>query len=263
MTLTKEEFSLYSRQIFVKELGVKAQETLQKTPIAVIGLGGLGSAVTLYLNSSGFGKILLFDFDEVDISNLARQVIHSASNLGDNKTLSAQKSLNFLNEKKDASKIRQNSILSFTEKLDKTQLEATLVSHKISIVVDCSDNFQTRAQLNEIAVHNKMALISGSCIGLQGQLTTYDFRFENLGPCYNCLFSDVLDESMPADTCASAGVISPLVGVIGSLQVLEAIKLANNLQSLQGKLILFNSLTMAFQETLIHKDKGCKICNIF
>jgi adenylyltransferase/sulfurtransferase len=213
----------------------------------VIGLGGLGSPVALYLAAAGVGKLTLVDDDEVELSNLQRQIIHREKSVGEAKVASAADSIAALN--KD---IIVNTI---TQRLDQTALEQQVAL--VDVVVDCSDNFETRFLLNAVTQKMNKPLVSGAAIRMEGQITVYDPRQENSG-CYRCLYQD---EGELQQTCSEVGVLSPLLGVIGSIQAVETIKLLSEIgQSLAGRLLILDAFTMQWREIKLKPNPNCPIC---
>jgi|TARA_B110000263_G_C15196628_1_gene458660 molybdopterin/thiamine biosynthesis adenylyltransferase len=240
----------YSRHILLPEIEYAGQEKLLNSHCLIIGAGGLGSPASIYLASSGIGKITICDFDDVDISNLQRQILHSDQSIGTNKALSASKFLN---------KVNSEIIITPIEKKLNID-EMTDIAKDVDVIIDCSDNFETRYALNKIAFHLNKPLVSGAAIKFDGQISVFDFR-NATSPCYECLFPDSKTEAELR--CADHGVFSPLVGMIGSTQAAEAIKIILNVgNSLMGRLLLLNSKDMTWKTIKIVKDKSCKICSI-
>jgi len=214
----------------------------------VIGLGGLGSPVAMYLAASGVGHLHLVDFDTVDVSNLQRQVVHTEQTLGVNKAESAKQVL-----------LALNPLITVTTITEKVAPSAWVnVLDNIDIVVDCTDNFATRFALNRACFTLKKPLVSGAAIRMEGQLSVYDFRLGS-SPCYQCLYSpDATDDLR----CAEAGVLSPVVGVMGSLQALETVKLITQTgDSLVGRLLLFDAKSHQWRTLLLPKDPACLLCS--
>lgn len=242
-----EELLRYSRHILLPELDVQGQLKLARSRVLIIGLGGLGSPVALYLAASGVGHLVLVDDDRVDLSNLQRQIVHREAALGVNKARSAAKAL-----------FEVNSAVAVTvieARLDEAELEAQ--ARQADVLVDCSDNFITRRAVNRACVAAKTPLVSGAAIRLEGQLAVFDPR-EAASPCYQCLYPELSDEQL---TCAESGVMAPVVGVIGSLQALEAIKLLASVgQASWGRLLLFDALAGQFRHFTLTKDLACPIC---
>ncbi|MBE0493973.1 MAG: molybdopterin-synthase adenylyltransferase MoeB [Thiomicrospira sp.] len=244
--LNDNELARYSRQILLPEIDYSGQLKLAQSHALIIGLGGLGSPVAMYLASAGVGQLTLVDFDEVDESNLQRQVIHTESRLGLNKAESAAQSLRQLNHNTQLNVI--------THQLDAAELAQQI--DQADIVLDCSDNFDTRFALNQACFKAHKPLVSGAAIRWEGQLTTYDFR-DRQSPCYECLYKRGTSTDQ---TCSQNGVVAPLVGMVGSMQALEAIKALVGLPTLMGKLMLIDGLSMSIRQFNLNKDPGCQHC---
>ncbi|MDA9210747.1 HesA/MoeB/ThiF family protein [Methylophilaceae bacterium] len=239
----------YSRHILLPEIEYEGQEKILNSHCLVIGAGGLGSPVSIYLASSGIGKITICDFDDVDISNLQRQILHNDKSIGTNKAFSARKFLNKINS--------ETTIIPINKKLNIDGM--TKIAKNVDVIIDCSDNFKTRYALNKIAFNLKKPLVSGAAIKFDGQISVFDFR-KSTSPCYECLFPD--SKSEVELRCADHGVFSPLVGIIGSTQAAEAIKIILDLgDSLMSRLLLLNSKDMTWKDIKITKDKSCKVCS--
>ncbi len=244
--LDDAELSRYSRQILLPEVDYAGQLKLAQSHAVIFGLGGLGSPAALYLASAGIGKLTLIDFDTVDDSNLQRQIVHRENNIGQSKVASAKANLQALNQ--------YIQIETIAEKLDD---QATLKQiQSASVVLDCTDNFDSRFQLNQYCFEAKKPLISGAAIRWEGQLSTYDFRTDTT-PCYQCLYPK---SSNQPETCAQNGVLSPIVGIIGSMQATEAIKALLNLPTLTGKLMILDGYTMMIRTLNLKKDSACTLC---
>ncbi|MEJ2321612.1 MAG: molybdopterin-synthase adenylyltransferase MoeB [Gammaproteobacteria bacterium] len=236
----------YSRQIRLPQIGAGGQEKLASARVLVIGMGGLGSPAALYLASAGVGQLVLSDFDRVELSNLQRQVIHRETALNEPKALSAKQTIAALNSDVDVTAI------------DWQLAEDELAQQvgQADVVLDCSDNFETRFAVNAACVEARTPLVSGAAIRFDGQLTTFDFRQDG-SPCYHCLFGG---EGF-AESCAAEGILSPVVGVIGVLQALEAVKLVTGAgATLSGRLLLFDGLNSEFQQVRYARDPGCSVC---
>jgi molybdopterin/thiamine biosynthesis adenylyltransferase len=242
----------YSRHILLPQISYEGQEALVNSHALIIGAGGLGSPVALYLAASGVGTLTICDFDVVDLTNLQRQIVHTTASVGVNKALSAQQALFEIN-----ASVQVNTVcVRSTEKAF-----STLIS-QADVVIDCSDNFATRYLLNKLCVQLKKPLVSGAAIGFEGQVTVYDMRSET-SPCYHCLFPDQSEASGEdnAMRCATHGVFSPLVGMIGTTQAAEALKLLMGIgESLQGRLLLLDALTMEWRTIKLRKDLACAVC---
>lgn len=244
--LTPEEESRYSRQIKLGEIGYDGQLKLAQSHAVIIGLGGLGSPASMYLTSGGVGKLTLVDFDVVDDSNLQRQVVHREANIGKFKVDSAKQSLQALN--------RHTIIETVNERLDDAALKALI--EQADVVLDCTDNFAIRFQLNRVCCAAKKPLVSAAAIRMEGQMTTYDFRQED-SPCYQCLYKEQVGQEL---TCSMNGVLAPLVGMLGSLQAIEAIKTLLNLPTLTGRLLMIDAYTMNIRTLNLKKDADCVHC---
>ena len=245
--MNDEQLLRYSRQMMLPQMDFEGQQRLLNSHALVIGLGGLGSPVALYLAAAGVGKLTLVDDDEVELSNLQRQIIHREKSVGEAKVASAADSIAALN--KD---IIVNTI---TQRLDQTALEQQVAL--VDVVVDCSDNFETRFLLNAVTQKMNKPLVSGAAIRMEGQITVYDPRQENSG-CYRCLYQD---EGELQQTCSEVGVLSPLLGVIGSIQAVETIKLLSEIgQSLAGRLLILDAFTMQWREIKLKPNPNCPIC---
>jgi molybdopterin/thiamine biosynthesis adenylyltransferase len=238
----------YSRHILLPQIEYAGQEKLTKSHALIVGAGGLGSPVALYLAASGVGKLTICDFDNVDLTNLQRQIIHTTASIGINKAVSAQQTIYEINPEVAVNSIQQKS----------SESEFKALAESADVVIDCSDNFATRYALNRICLTIKKPLVSGAAINFEGQVTVYDFRHDD-SPCYHCLFPDTgSDQEM---RCAENGVFAPLVGMIGTTQAAEALKLILNIgESLQGRLLLLDALSMQWREIKLSRDPVCAVC---
>lgn len=247
--LSDEELLRYSRQILLKQVDVAGQLRLKESKVLVVGLGGLGSPAALYLAAAGVGELYLADFDVLDLSNLQRQIVHSHGALDTLKVLSAQARLQGLNP--------HIKVHTFSDKLDNDNLPALL--RKVDLVLDCTDNFTIRGQLNGACFAEGKPVVSGAAIRTEGQVSVYHPKQET-SPCYHCVFGDGDEEGL---TCSEAGVLGPLVGMIGSLQALEAMKLLAGFgEPLIGRLLLVDALSSRFRELKLRRDPNCKVCGI-
>ena len=245
--LNDAELSRYSRQILLNDIDYDGQLTLANSHAVIFGLGGLGSPASLYLASAGIGQLTLVDFDQVDDSNLQRQVVHREQTIGMDKVESAKQSLQQLN-----SLIQIDTIAA---KLSPEQVDQLIAS--ADIVLDCSDNFETRFALNRACYQAKKPLVSGAAIRWEGQISTYDFRQDN-SPCYQCLYPNEGGVDM---TCSRNGVLSPVVGMVGSMQAVEAIKALLGLPTLSGKLMIIDAFTMMIRTLNLKQDPACPNCS--
>ncbi len=242
-----EQLLRYSRQIMLPEIDIEGQQRLLEATVMLIGLGGLGSPVSMYLASAGVGHLMLVDDDSVELSNLQRQIVHSTADIDRPKVESARDRLLALNP--DCKITLVNKQLNESELLQKTK--------DVEVVIDGSDNFPTRFAVNQACFMNKTPLVSGAAIRFEGQMSVFDPREQN-SPCYRCLYND---EEMATETCSQTGVVAPLLGVIGSLQAMETIKLITGLgETLIGKLLLFDAATSEFQTMRFKKDPCCPVC---
>lgn len=241
----------YSRHILLENFGLEAQSKLDTATALVIGAGGLGSACLMYLASAGIGRILIADGDDVDLTNLQRQVIHRESTIGLNKARSAKQTIADLN-----STITVDVIAS---RVDDAALGRLVLS--ADVVLDCTDNFATRHAINRACYKHRKALVSGAAIRFDGQLTEFDFRRHG-APCYACLFPE--DDAVDEERCAVMGVFAPLVGVIGALQAAKAIQMLTGGEQSQGattgRLHMFDIRSTAWREVRYGKDPACNVC---
>jgi len=240
----------YSRHILLPQISYEGQEKLSLSHALIVGAGGLGSPVALYMAAGGVGALTICDFDEVDLTNLQRQIIHTTQSVGINKAVSAQQALYEINPEVVVHTVREKS----TEEA----FEALIAD--VDVVIDCTDNFKTRYALNRICVKLGKLLVSGAAIGFEGQVTVFDMR-SDASPCYHCLFPDM--EGEEAVRCAENGVFAPLVGIIGTMQAAEAMKLLIGIgESLQGRLLLLDVLAMEWRTIKLNKDPACPVCGV-
>ncbi len=236
----------YSRQILLSDIDIKGQQTLLDSKVLIIGMGGLGSPVALYLASAGIGTLGICDFDEVELSNLQRQIIHSNNSIGLSKVDSAKQSINRINP--------DITVIKHPEKLEGNALD-NIIEH-YDLVLDCSDNFSSRFAINQACFKSKKPLVSGAVIRLEGQISVYDSRNET-SPCYQCLYGVAAEI---ADTCSTNGVLAPVAGIIGSIQATEAIKCLLGLPTLMGRLLIHDAREMQFREIKLKRDVNCPCC---
>ena len=238
----------YSRHLLLNEFGEEAQERLLASHALVIGAGGLGSSALLYLAASGVGRITICDGDHVELTNLQRQIVHRLDAIGRPKASSAASTLAALNPD-----IRVEPL----EERAGPERIAALVRNA-DVVLDCSDNFATRHAINRACVAARKPLVSGAGIRFDGQVAVFDLRSEGAA-CYHCLFAE--DAQSTEERCATMGVFAPLVGIIGTIQAAEAIKLLAGIgESLAGRLLLFDSLSSRWHEVRLARDPHCRIC---
>ncbi len=244
--MNDEQLLRYSRQIMLPDVDIEGQEKLLSARVLIIGLGGLGSPVAMYLAAAGVGKLVLADFDSVDLTNLQRQIAHTGARIGVNKAVSAAQSLYELNP--------QVAVNCIDKILDADNLAGQV--QQADVVVDCTDNFQTRFAINAACVAAQVPLVSGAAIRLEGQVAVFDAR-NGQSPCYRCLYEEGNDDA----TCAANGVLAPLVGIIGSMQALETIKLICGFGTgLTGRLLLLDARHMQWREMKLPKDPYCPVC---
>jgi len=237
----------YSRQIMLPQMDIVGQEKLLSARVLIIGLGGLGSPVAMYLAAAGIGHLVLNDFDTVDLNNLQRQIAHQTGDIGRSKVESARDKLAAINPD------IQVSLL--TKRLSPESLLQEVNS--ASLVVDASDNFETRFAVNQACVNTATPLVSGAAIRFEGQLMVYDPEVKDC-PCYACLYEDLEDGDL---SCAANGVLASLVGVIGSLQATEAIKLLTGIgESLAGYLLVFDARAMDWRKLKLPRKTTCRTC---
>ncbi|ASW82896.1 molybdopterin-synthase adenylyltransferase MoeB [Vibrio anguillarum] len=245
--LSDQELLRYNRQIILKQFDFEGQEALKQSSILILGAGGLGCAASQYLATAGVGSLTLIDDDVVELSNLQRQVLHSDADIGRKKVDSAAESLRMLNP--------YLTVNTVDQRLEDAQLKALIEQH--SLVLDASDNLDTRNQLNKLCFQTKTPLVSGAAIRMEGQVSVFMYQHPD-EPCYQCLSalfgSNVL-------TCVEAGVMAPVVGIIGAVQAMEAIKvIAQYGQVKQGKILILDALSMTWREMNLIKLTHCQTC---
>jgi len=238
----------YSRHILLPQIGYEGQEKLTQSHALIVGAGGLGSPAALYLAAGGVGTLTICDFDAVDLTNLQRQILHTTASIGVNKAVSARNSLLAINP----------DVHINTVEIKASADEFAKLIAKADVVLDCSDNFATRYTLNKLCVDLKKPLVSGAALAFEGQVTVYDMRHDS-SPCYHCLFPDNGEDTDLR--CATNGVFAPLVGMIGTTQAAEAMKLLMGIgESLQGRLLLLDAMAMEWRSIKLAKDPACAVC---
>ena len=238
----------YSRHILLDEIGVEGQQRLLDAHALVIGAGGLGSPVVLYLGTAGVGRITLVDHDQVDVTNLQRQIAHNLSRVGQPKAESARQTVAAINP--------EVQLTAVVQRADAAWLDGAVAA--ADVVLDCSDNFVTRHAVNAACVRHRKPLVSGAAIGFDGQISVYDSRVADQ-PCYACLFPP--ETTFEEVRCATMGVFAPLVGIIGSMQAAEALKLLTGVgQSLAGRLQMLDARAMEWTEIRMARQADCPVC---
>lgn len=240
----------YSRHILLHEIGIEGQQQLSNSHALIIGAGGLGSPVALYLGSAGVGRITVVDHDTVDTTNLQRQIAHTLADVGMPKAHSIQQSIAAINPDVSVSTITQRADDALLNELVK----------QADVVLDCTDNFATRHAINRACLKHDKPLVSGAAIQFDGQVTVYDPR-NTQSPCYACVFPET---TKPEEAqCATMGVFAPLVGIIGSVQAAEALKLLINVgQALTGRLLILDARNMVWSEIKLPRDIDCLVCGV-
>ena len=246
--MTDEQLLRYSRHILLPEVGVEGQEKLLSASALVIGAGGLGSPAALYLAAAGVGTVTLADGDDVDLTNLQRQILHTTESLGESKAESGRKALARINPQVNVVPVRQRV---------RDETLAPLVAAS-DVVLDCSDNFATRHSVNRACVRYRKPLVSGAAVRFDGQLSVFDLR-DDLSPCYHCLFPE--NAELEEMRCAVMGVFAPLTGIIGAMQAAETLKLLAGIgETLKGRLAIVDALTMQWRTIKLAKDPACLVC---
>ena len=246
--MTDEQLLRYSRHILLNEIGIEGQAQILASHALIVGAGGLGSPVALYLGSAGVGHITVVDHDSVDMTNLQRQIAHTMERVGQPKVLSIQTAIAAINPDVQVTPIMLRADAALLD---------TLVA-QADVVLDCSDNFATRHAINTACVKHRKPLVSGAAIRFDGQVCVYDPRDAN-SPCYACVFPP--DNTFEETRCATMGVFAPLVGIIGSLQAAEALKLLSVVGNpLTGRLLMLDGRAMEFTEVRVARQAGCPIC---
>ncbi len=246
--MTDEQLLRYSRHILLDEIGIEGQQRILASRALIIGAGGLGSPVALYLGSAGVGHITLVDHDVVDLTNLQRQIAHNTASIGQPKVESIQSAIAAINPEVQVEVLQARA---------DTALLDILVA-QTDVVLDCCDNFATRQAINVACVRHCKPLVSGAAIRFDGQISVYDSRDGN-SPCYACIFSP---QTLFEETnCATMGVFAPLVGIIGSMQAAEALRLLSATgKSLAGRLLMLDGRSMEFTEVRIARQPDCPVC---
>ena len=246
--MNDEQLLRYSRHILLDEIGIEGQEKLLASHVLVIGAGGLGSPVALYLGGAGVGRITVVDDDRVDATNLQRQIAHTVARIGELKAASVVQAVAALNPAVEVVPVARRA-------------DDALLDHLVpqaDLVLDCTDNFTTRHAINRACVRHRKPLVSGAAIRFDGQVTVFDPRIPD-SPCYACIFPE---SDLPEETrCATMGVFAPLVGIVGTMQAAEALKLLCGIgQSLTGRLLMLDGRGMEWNQMTLVRNKACAVC---
>jgi molybdopterin/thiamine biosynthesis adenylyltransferase len=245
--VTDEQLLRYSRHILLNDIGVEGQERLCDSHMLVVGAGGLGSPAAYYLASAGVGTLTLVDGDNVDLTNLQRQILHTTSRIGLPKTESGRIALSALNP--------EVRVVTVATRVDDDALDSLVVD--ATVVLDCSDNFATRHAVNRACVKHRRPLVSGAAVRFDGQIASFDVRATE-SPCYACLFPPGDGED---ELCSVMGVFAPVTGIIGTMQAAEALKIAAEAgTTLTGRLLMLDALTMQWHSVRVPRDLGCPVC---
>ena len=246
--MNDDQLLRYSRHILVDEIGIEAQRRFLDAHVIIVGAGGLGSPAAMYLAAAGIGEITLVDADTVDLTNLQRQILHVSGSVGSSKVDSARQTLAGLNPE-----VRVNT---FAVRADTLWLDQHVP--QATVVLDCSDNFATRHAINATCVRHGVPLVSGAALRFDGQISTFDFRSPD-SPCYACVFPP--DDAFEEVACSTMGVFSPTVGIIGTMQAAEALRLIGEFGvTLQGRLMMLDSLRMEWNTMRIARQATCPVC---
>jgi len=246
--MNDDQLLRYSRHILLDEIGIEGQDKLLKAHVLIVGAGGLGSPVALYLGSAGVGHITIADHDKVDATNLQRQVAHTLGRIGEYKAESARQAIAAINP--------DVKVTPVTQRAEGALLDELVA--KADLVLDCTDNFATRHAINRACVKHRKPLVSGAAIRFDGQVAVFDAR-DAQSPCYACVFpeSELMEEAL----CATMGVFAPLVGIIGSTQAAEALKLICGVgESLTGRLLMLEGRRMEWTEMKLARNTACPVC---
>ncbi|MBE1299539.1 MAG: molybdopterin-synthase adenylyltransferase MoeB [Alteromonadaceae bacterium] len=246
--ITVKEAARFNRQILMPDFDIERQEVLLASKVLIVGMGGLGCACAQYLVGSGIGTLTLTDDDKVEESNLHRQVLHHESDIGKDKVTSAQETLLSMN-----ANVKINSM---SKRLSQTELTEVAAAH--DLIVDCSDNLATRNSVNQASIETRTPLVSGAAIRMDGQISCFDPRVPD-SPCYVCLSRLFEEQNL---SCVESGVMSPLVGVIGSIQAMETIKMLTDYgEPAIGKLMIYQAKNACWQQLTLKKDPSCPVCS--
>lgn len=244
-----EELLRYSRQIMLPEMDVAGQQCLRDATVLIVGMGGLGCPAAMYLAAAGVGHLIIADDDTVELTNLQRQIAHNQHSIGQSKVASAKATLELLNP--------HTQITCISQRMDASLLDEWVP--KASLVLDACDNFTARFAINQACVNHGIPLVSGAAIRMEGQVAVFDTRLAD-SPCYQCLYRAGDDEQA---SCATNGVMAPVVGIIGAVQAMEAIKLLSGVgETLTGRLLLLDAKAMQWREMRLPRDPECPACSL-
>ena len=244
--MDEKQLDRYARQIRLPQIGEQGQQKILDSSALIVGMGGLGSPAALYLAAAGIGKLVINDFDIVEASNLQRQIIHTDRSIGENKVDSAKQGIEAINPECEVETIYYQ--------IDGDELKSTIDG--VDIVLDCTDNFPTRFEVNRYCVETETPLVSGAAIRLEGQIMNYQPGIQ--GPCYQCLYTKIYEN---AETCEMEGVLGPVVGVIGTMQALQTLLiLTGQGEPLIGKLLLLDAASMEWQGVTLPRNPACPVC---
>jgi len=247
--MNDQQLLRYSRQIMLPQVEIEGQQKLLDSKVLIVGAGGLGSPASIYLAAAGVGQITIFDDDEVDLSNLQRQIAHHTDDIGTDKVISTRQTLKKINP--------DTKVVAVKQRLKGEQLKQEVIN--ADIVLDCCDNFSTRFAVNAACVEHKTPLVSGAAIRFEGQVAVFTPGRDD-SPCYNCLYADNGEEMQ---NCATNGVIAPVTGIIGSIQAMEAMKLIMGIgETLTGRLLLLDGLSMQWNEMKLRRNSLCPTCSV-
>lgn len=247
MVFNDKQLLRYSRHILLPEIAVEGQEKLYASKVLIVGVGGLGSPAALYLAASGVGQITIADPDIVELNNLQRQIVHHELSLGQAKVESAADSMRKINS--------EINVIPLQSRLQAEELDPLVAT--VNLVLDCSDNLSTRFAINKACVNNKKPLVSAAAIRWEGQISVYHSGYQN-SPCYHCFYGGSSDSDQ---SCSKNGVLSPVVGVLGSMQAIEAIKLLTDCgDNLIGRVLLLDALSMQWESMQLPKNPSCEVC---
>ncbi|MFT5258348.1 MAG: molybdopterin/thiamine biosynthesis adenylyltransferase [Saprospiraceae bacterium] len=244
--MNPQQRNRYSRQIKLPSVGEGGQQAFLDARVFIVGMGGLGSPLALYLAAAGVGHLVISDFDQVEESNLQRQIIHTQNRVGELKVDSAKAGILAINP--------ECEVTTLAYELDETELIEQCEG--ADVIVDCTDNFPSRFGLNQLSLNTQTPLVSGAAIRQEGQISTFDPNVAN-SPCYQCVYTD---EGLESATCAMEGVMAPVVGIIGTLQAQEVLNVLLNKPALVGRLLLLDAANIEWQSVKLSKNPHCKVC---